>query len=100
MTKSNTVEDTIIDTLKRISSRVEEAAIDIHEMKRDLKYVDLKLRAVERNTEVTKIDVEKIKLDITDLIDNSAYILSNMVSQKELTTLSHRVANLEPIKAT
>ncbi len=95
MTKTNLTDETIIDALKKISSRVEEAAIDIHEMKRDLKFINLKLHTVEKNTEITKIDVEDIKQDVDDLIETSADILSNMVGQKELVTLSEKVISLE-----
>src|SRR3989344_5534677 len=58
------------DILKRIAKRVEETTIDISNMKSDLKMVSLRLSGVEHNTEIMKVDVEKIKFDISNAEEN------------------------------
>lgn len=78
----------MIDILKSVAIRLEEAVIDINEMKSDLKFINLKLQSVEKNT-------EEMKQDINDLIETSAEILSNMVGQKEFNIISEKVIKLE-----
>ena len=58
------------DILKRIAKRGEETTIDISNMKSDLKMVSLRLSGVEHNTEIMKVDVEKIKFDISNAEEN------------------------------
>lgn len=112
-----------ISILKNVAKRVEDATIDIHSIKRDLKFVNLSLGQVERNTEVMKIDIERLKnemgemkLDIgglkTDisimkkgikeikrdtegLIETTAHILKNAITLDEHNDLSQRVSALE-----
>lgn len=55
-----------IDILKRVARRVEDATVDIHSMKSDLKWVNLRLGQVEKNTEIMKVDIEKMRGDIDD----------------------------------
>lgn len=50
-----------IDVLKKVAKRVEDAAIDINEMKRSLRFVNLGLGQVEHNTELMKVDMEKMR---------------------------------------
>lgn len=105
-----------LDILKRVAKRVEEATVDIHEMKRDLKFVNLRLGQVERNTELMKVDMEKMRAEIgeikTDmtrvkkdikeikrntegLIETTAHILKEAVTHDEHNALSQRVFALE-----
>jgi len=56
-----------IDILKRVAKRVEETTIDISDMKSDLKMVNLRLGKVEHNTELMKVDMEKMKVDMGEL---------------------------------
>ncbi|MBI4084587.1 MAG: hypothetical protein HY431_01645 [Candidatus Levybacteria bacterium] len=93
--QSNEKDKKLTDVLNRLTRRIEEATVDIHEMKRDLKFVNLRLHTVEKNTEITKIDVEKIRQNVDDLIETSSEILSKMVTQKEFDNLSRRVSSLE-----
>ena len=58
-----------IDILKRLAKRIEEATVDIHEIKSDLKFVNLRLHTVESNTKITKIDVEKIRTELERMKD-------------------------------
>lgn len=81
--------------LTQLVKRIEEATVDIHEMKRDLKVVSLKLYSVESNTKIMKVDMEKMRGDIDDLIGMNKEILEKMVTQKEFDGLSRRVAVLE-----
>lgn len=64
--KSGKKEDSILEILKRLTKRMEEATIDIHEMKRDYKFINLRLGNVESNTEITKVDVEKIRQQLDE----------------------------------
>lgn len=94
--------DQVLDILSRITTRIEEATVDISGMKVDLKSVKLRLHTVEANTELTKIDVERLRVEIVkigrsvdDVIETQTEILSKMVTQEELTNFSHRVRSLE-----
>lgn len=78
--KSSPKTEESIDILKKLAKRVEEAVIDIHETKRDLKFMKLKLISVEHNTQIMKVDVEK------------------MVTQQEFKNISHRVDRLELVQ--
>lgn len=91
------MDENAIGILKRLSRRVEEAVVDIHDIKRDVKLVKMRLDTVETNTEITKIDVENIKNNINDLIENSSEILAKMVTQKEFENLSRRVTSVERV---
>lgn len=93
--RDTTKDEQALDILNRVAKRVEEATVDIHEMKRDLKFVNLRLQNVESNTKIMKIDIEKVREDIDDLIGMSQEILSKMVTQEEVQSLSQRVSSLE-----
>lgn len=91
-----------ISILKRVAKRVEEATIDISDMKSDLKMVNLRLSGVEHNTEIMKVDIEKmrtvldeVKRSTDDLIDTTAEILEKAVTHDEHNALSQRVTALE-----
>lgn len=114
--QKNPKEENIMQILKRLVKRVEEATVDIHEMKNDLKFVKLRLGSVEDSTKIMKVDMEKMREDISeikgetneiktdvkkvwreveDLSHTSEEILIKMVVQKEFKDLSQRVAALE-----
>lgn len=100
--QSDEKDNKLVDSLNRLTKRIEEATVDIHEMKRDLKFVKLRLHGVETNTEITKIDIEKVRNEVgkvsqstDDLIGLSKEILSNMVTRDEFENFSHRVTSLE-----
>lgn len=114
--KQKIKDDQSIDILKKVAKRVEEATVDIHEMKRDLKLVNLRLGQVEDNTEIMKVDMEKmgeeigiiktdistmkkgikeIKKDTEGLIETSAHILKQAVTLDKHNALSQRVTTLE-----
>lgn len=59
--KQKIKEEQSIDILKRVAKKVEEATIDIGNMKSDLKMVSLRLSGVEHNTEIMKVDMEGLK---------------------------------------
>ena len=105
-----------INILKRVAKRVEDATVDIHEMKRDLKFVNLRLGQVEDNTAIMKVDMEKMrnemdemkidmgtmKKDIKDikrsadnLMEITAEILKKAATREEVNDLCQRVAILE-----
>ena len=115
-TKQKPQDEQSIDILKRLSKRMEEATIDIHSMKRDLKFVNLSLGQVERNTEVMKVDIERLKNEVGEmkidmgtmkkdikevkkntegLIETTGHILKEAVTHDEHNDLSQRVSALE-----
>lgn len=106
----------VLDILKLLTKRVEEATVDIHEMKSDLKFVNLRLHNVETSVGIVKVDmqnmrtnIQNMKVDIgtmktdiryvkrntDDLIETTSEILAKMVTQEELKSLSERVISLE-----
>ena len=116
ITKQKPQEEQSIDILKRVAKRVEEATIDISDMKSDLKMVNIRLNIVEHNTKVMKIDMEKmndhmdamktdiatmkkgikeIKKDTEGLVETTSHILKEAVTHDEHNALSHRVSALE-----
>lgn len=56
-----------LDILKRLARRIEDATVDIHDIRFDLKSVKLRLSNVEHNTELIKVDMEKLKVDVEEL---------------------------------
>ncbi len=60
-------EEQSIDILKRVAKRVEEATVDLASIKTDVKFTKLRLSNVEHNTEIMKVDIEKLKFDIADV---------------------------------
>ena len=62
--KQKPQEEQSIDILKRVAKRVEDATVDIGEMKRSLRFANLKLGDVERNTGIIKVDIEKIREEL------------------------------------
>jgi len=59
--KQKSTDEEIIDYLKRILKRVEEATIDISNMKTDLKMLKFNLMRIEHDSELMKADVERMR---------------------------------------
>lgn len=79
-TKNN---ENISDVIKRLVKRIEDATVDIHEMKSDFKFVRLRLGNVEHNTEITKVDMEKLKEKMGDLSNDMFNRLDDISAQLE-----------------
>lgn len=102
ITKQKPQEEQSIDILKRLAKRVEEATVDIHDMRFDLKSIKLRLSQVESNTEIMKVDVEKMRTVLEgvsrstdDLMEMTAEILKKAITLDEHNALSQRVRILE-----
>jgi len=57
----NTINEQIIDYLKRILKRAEEATIDISSIKTDLKMLKFNLMKIEHDSGIMKADVERLR---------------------------------------
>lgn len=57
----------VLDVLKRLTKRIEEATVDISSIKNDVKFVKLRLSGVEHNTELMKVDMEKMRGEIGEI---------------------------------
>lgn len=66
ITRQKPQDEQSIDILKRVARRVEDATIDIGEMKRSLRFVNLRLSAVESNTGIMKVDIEKMREEMSE----------------------------------
>lgn len=64
--KQEPQEEKSIDILKRVAKRVEDATIDIGEMKKSLRLVNVRLSNVESDTGIIKVDVEKIREELAE----------------------------------
>ena len=100
--KQKLQENQILNALDKITSRLEEATVDINDIKNDFKFVNLRLIKVEHNTEITKVDVEKMKKDLKvvkknteGLIETTGHILREAVTNDQHNALSQRVTALE-----
>ncbi len=58
--KQKPQDEQAIDILKRLAKRIEEATVDIHTMKTDLKFLKFKIDSIEHNTNIMKVDIEKL----------------------------------------
>lgn len=99
----------LVSVLKTLTKRIEEATVDIHEMKSDLKIVNLRLDSIESDLGIVKsemvsitsdiktikVDMKNMRGDIDDLINLNEEMLSKMVTQEELDKISRRVTVLE-----
>ena len=56
-----------IDILKRVAKRVEEATVDIHSIKFDVKVMKLEMMDVKSNSAIMKVDIEKIREELGEL---------------------------------
>lgn len=73
----------LVSVLKQLTKRTEEATVDIHDMKRDLKFIKLSLGSVEHNTELTKVDTSKLEEKITKFRDDIFNRLDDISAQFE-----------------
>lgn len=73
----------LVSVLKQLTKRTEEATVDIHDMKRDLKFIKLRLGSVEHNTELTKVDTSKLEENITKFRDDIFNRLDDISAQLE-----------------
>ena len=85
-----------IDILKRVAKRVEEATVDINDMRYDLKSVKLRLGNVEHNTEIMKVDIEKLKFDMENMKEHLGDKIEG--SETRLNKRIEHVADLITIK--
>ena len=109
-------EEKVIDILKRLAKRMEEATVDIHSIKFGVKRMKLDMSNIESDSAIMKVDIEKmrdemgeikgdvttikkdvkeIKRDVEGLIETTGFILKKAVTQDEHNALSQRVASLE-----
>lgn len=118
-------ESQILDVLTKLTKRIEEATVDIHSIKHDIKAMKLDMKGIESDTAIMKVDIERlrnemgemkidmgglktdiatmkkgikeIKKDIEGLIETTAHILKEAVIHDEHNAFSQRVAVLEQI---
>lgn len=109
--KQKIKEEQSIDILKRVAKRVEEATIDIGNMKSDLKMVSLRLSGVKHNTEIMKIDMESLRGEMGSLkgemkgmevrldkrISHVADLITISMDQK-FRTIQKRVQKIEHVQ--
>ena len=93
-----------IDILKKVAKRVEEATVDISSMKHDLKFMNARLGIVEHNTEVMKVDMEKMRNEMVEVemrlgkrISNVADLITTELGGK-LQNHEKRIKKLEHIQ--
>ncbi len=60
-------EDSVIDVLKKLTKRIEEATVDIHNIRGDTVWINLKIRGIEADTGVIKSDMEKMRSDVQNI---------------------------------
>lgn len=85
-TKNN---EEVTNILKRLLKRVEDATVDVHEMKSDFKFATLRLSNIEHTTKLTKVDMEKleekmgkVRDDIFNRLDDISAQLENLREDK------------------
>jgi hypothetical protein len=59
--KQKIKDEQFIDILKRVAKRVEEATVDIHSIKIDLKYMKFDIMGLKSDSAIMKVDIEKIR---------------------------------------
>lgn len=94
--------DEILKILKRLTIRIEDATVDIHSLKSDVKMMNLRLGSVEKSTKLMQIDIENIKEKIiimgkkvNEIVKTQSEIVENMVTQKEFSHHNSRISSLE-----
>ena len=96
----------ILDVLKKLTSRVEDATVDIHSIKFDVKAMKLDMMRLESNSSIMKVDIERIREEIEELeirlgkrITNIADLIT--VSQaKNFKNVEKRIQKLEQFQQT
>lgn len=81
--KKTPQDEQVIEMLKKLTSRVEDATIDISSIKSDLKFVNLRLSGVEHNTDLMKVDMESIKNDMEGLKADAGGLRSKIEGAEE-----------------
>lgn len=57
--KSN--DSQLADILKQLTKRVEEATVDIHSIKFDVKFMKLDMKSIKSDSAIAKVDIERIR---------------------------------------
>lgn len=114
--RQKTKEEKPIDILKKLAKKIETQTTDVHDIKRNiqvtnrklysletkLQNVEVRLQNIESINAIIKADLDKMGIvlkgvdrDAEDIIGTTEEILRKMVTQKELSNLSKRVATIE-----
>lgn len=121
--KKSDSSETVTPILKRLVKRIEDATVDIHTIKIDIKETKVRLGDVEENTKLLRGDIAGMKSDIAELKTDGEKIsadigeiktemkrmgtevhdltiiaeavVTKMVTQEELVAVSDRVTSLE-----
>ena len=57
----------ILEVLKKLTKRIEEATVDIHSIKFDVKVMKLDIMGIKSDSAIMKVDIEKIREELGEL---------------------------------
>jgi len=67
--KQKSQDEQSVDLLKRVAKRVEEATVDIHSIKYDIKAMKLDMGFIQSDFAIMKVDVEKTREELREVED-------------------------------
>lgn len=83
--KQKMKDEQFIDILKQVAKRVEEATVDIHSIKFDLKAMKFDIIGLQSNSAIMKVDVEKMRDQLGGAEDRLGKRIANVA---DLITIS------------
>ena len=104
--KQKPQDEQVLDVLKRLIKRIEEATVDIHSIKFDVKASKLDVGYIESDLSIMKVDVEKIREELEGVEDRLGKRIANVADlitislSKKLQKVKKRVHKLEHIQQT
>ncbi len=104
--KQKPQDEQVLDVLKRLTKRMEEATVDIHSIKFDVKETKLDVGYIQSDFAIMKVDVEKIREELEEAEERLGKRISNVADLltislgKKLQNVKERVHKLEHIQQT
>ncbi|MBF8250164.1 MAG: hypothetical protein HW400_765 [Candidatus Levybacteria bacterium] len=99
--KQKIKDEQFIDILKKVAKRVEEATVDIHSIKFDIKAMKLDMGFMQSDIAIMKVDMEKtreelqtVKVELGKRITNVADLITISLDQK-FGRIEKRIKKLE-----
>lgn len=95
-----------VDILKRLSKRIEEATVDIHSIKFDVKVMKLDMMGIKSDSAIMKVDIEKIREELEELgtrLDKRITNIADLITIEfggKLQNHEKRIKKLEHIQQT
>lgn len=104
ISKQKSQDDQILEILKKLTSRMEDATVDIHSMKYDIKSMKLDMGFMQSDFAIIKVDVEKTREELRGAEDRLGKRISHVADlitismDQKFRTVEKRIKKTEHIQ--